>query len=203
MKTESHVPKALPILPTPGMPVRFARLRFIAADEGGDGTPGAPPNDGGGDGGSGKEYKAPATQADLDAIIKQRVERERAKFADYNDLKAKARQFDDVQQASKTEAEKANDRITSLERELAETKSTALRSRIQAKHGITDEDAALFLTATDEETLTKQAERLAAREADRKKNGNHVPHEGQTPSSSGNTDERKFVADLFGRARED
>ena len=38
----------------------------------------------------------------------------------------------------------------------------SLRYRIATKHGISDEDAETFLTATDEDGLTKQAERLKA-----------------------------------------
>lgn len=162
------------------------------------GTDGTQQDAGGTD--SGKEFKPPATQAELNAIIAQRVDRERAKFADYNDLKAKAEQFDAAQQASKTEAEKAADRLKALEQELNATKAAAMRARIQARHGISDEDAELFLTATDEQTLTKQAERLAAREADRKKNGNRVPREGRTPQngSSPEAEEREVAVQLFG-----
>jgi hypothetical protein len=43
-------------------------------------------------------------------------------------------------------------------------RAEALRLRVASKFGIGDEDADLFLTGSDEETLTKQAERLAARE---------------------------------------
>lgn len=45
----------------------------------------------------GGEYKAPATQADLDRIVGDRLARERTKFADYDDLKAKAGQVDEFQ----------------------------------------------------------------------------------------------------------
>src|SRR5690606_41900468 len=109
-------------------------------------------------GGGDKGFKAPTSQAEFDAMVKDRIARVQAKYADYDDLRAKAEQFDSVQEASKTEAQKTADRIAKLEQELESTRTTALRSRIQAKHGISDEDAALFLTATDEATLTKQAE---------------------------------------------
>jgi hypothetical protein len=146
--------------------------------------------------GGGKEFKAPATQAELDAIITARIDRERAKYADYNDLKTKAQQFDAVQAASQTEAEKTADRIAKLEQELESTRTTALRARIQAKHGISDEDAALFLTATDEATLTKQAERLSERT---KKTGNRDPLAGRTPSKTGSDPMREFARGLLGR----
>lgn len=128
------------------------------------------------------------TQADLDRIVKERVQRERAKYADYDDLKAKA-----------GEAATAEERIAALEKEIQSTQREALRRRVQAAHGIADEDADLFLTGTDEETLTAQAKRLAARESERKSNGNHVPTEGNNPKAKSN-DLREFTRGLFGDA---
>lgn len=182
----------LPILPTPGLThPRFSRLRFMAAAEGGDGTPGAG-GDGGGDGEGGKEFKAPANQAEFDAMVKDRIARVQAKFADYDALKAKAQQFDAAQVTTA-------DRIAKLEQELESTRTTALRSRVQAKFGISDEDADLFLTATDEASLTKQAERLAEHTSDRKKNGNRDPFAGRTPNGSGSDPMREFARGLFSR----
>lgn len=142
-------------------------------------------------------FTPPATQADLNKIIRERLDRERGKFADYNDLKAKAAKFDEVEAASQSELEKANNRATAAERERDDARAEGLRLRVAAKHGISDEDADLFLTGTDEETLTKQAQRLTDREADRKKQGNFSPREGTT-STSVDTDERQVARALFG-----
>ena len=128
-------------------------------------------------------------QADVDRIVKERVARERAKYSDYDDLKAKAA-------GSKT----LEERLAGLESELTTAKANALRSDIAAKHGLSAEDRDLFLTGTDESTLTAQAQRLAAREEDRKKQGNFAPKEGTTPKGAANSDEREFVKGLFGRA---
>jgi hypothetical protein len=62
-------------------------------------TPPAPPEP--------PAYTAPATQADLDRIIGERVARERAKYADYDDIKAKAEAHDASVEAARTEQEKA------------------------------------------------------------------------------------------------
>ena len=96
-----------------------------------------------------------------------------------------------------SEAEKQAQRVQALEAEALAARSEALRLRIATKFGIGDEDADLFLTATDEETLTKQAERLSALEADRKKQGNHVPREGVTHPQPGEDDMRAFARNLF------
>ena len=125
------------------------------------------------------------TQADVDRIVRERVKRERDKYADYDELKAKA-----------GEKATADERIAALEREIESSKREALRSRVQAAHGISNEDAELFLTGTDEETLTAQAKRLADRESERKQQGNHVPREGNNPQPA-EDDMRAFAQSLF------
>lgn len=135
----------------------------------------------------GKEQESQAfTQADVDRIVKERVQRERAKYADYDDLKVKAQG-----------AQTAEERIGALEKEIETTKREAMRRRVQAANGISDEDADLFLTGTDEDTLTAQAKRLADRESQRKSNGNHAPREGNHPSNGKTGDLREFARGLF------
>ena len=56
--------------------------------------------------------------------------------------------------------------MAALEDEASKAKAEALRFKIAAKFQIGDEDAELFLTGSDEETLTKQAQRLAQRTED-------------------------------------
>lgn len=117
-----------------------------------------------------QEQEHTFTQADVDRIVKERVQRERAKFADYNDLKQKA-------EGART----AEERLAELEQRYSEAETRALRASIANAHNIAPEDRDLFLTGTDEETLTAQAKRLAERESERKRNGNHVPAEGNNP----------------------
>ena len=129
---------------------------------------------------------------------KQLAERlERARPADYDDLKAKAARLDEIEAANKSEIERANDAKAAAEQRAAKAEADALRLRVAAKHGISDEDADLFLTGTDEATLTKQAERLTQRTSDRKKSGNHVPREGTTPSDPPKDELREFTRQLF------
>lgn len=126
------------------------------------------------------------TQADVDRIVRERVKREREKYADYDDLRAKADQ-----------ARTVEERVADLERQLTEANTAATRARIAAAHGITPEDAELFLTGTDEETLTAQAKRLAERESERKRTGNVAPKEGANPRPEEDQD-RELVRGLFG-----
>lgn len=53
------------------------------------------------------KFEPIASQADLDRILGDRLARERAKFADYGDLKAKAAEHDKAIEAARTDQEKA------------------------------------------------------------------------------------------------
>lgn len=126
------------------------------------------------------------SQADVDKIVKERVARERAKFADYDDLKAKAGEKATVEE-----------RLAAMEKRATDAETRALRNDIATKHGISAEDRDLFLLGVDEETLTAQAERLAQRESERRRSNNVVPGAGRTPSSS-QSSASEVARQLFG-----
>ena len=128
------------------------------------------------------------TQADVDRIVRERVQRERAKYADYDALKAKA-------EGAKT----VEDRLAEMEKRTAAAEASALRSDVAARHGISAEDRDLLLTGTDAETLEAQAKRIAEA-SERKKKANIVPREGNNHKATGGDEEREFVRKLFGRA---
>lgn len=139
-----------------------------------------------GDGGEQKQEQT-FTQADVDRIVKERIARVETKYADYGDLKAKAEGAKTVEQ-----------KLAELEQKHAAAEARALRSDIAAKFGLSAEDRDLFLTGSDEATLTAQAQRLAQREADRKKNGNVARSEGGVTTTEGkNQDIREFARNLF------
>lgn len=102
--------------------------------------------------------------ADLGDSGKKALDAERAarKVAEKQAADFKA-QIDKINQANESAVEKA-------QREAAEFKATAdkatadaLRFRVAAKHNISEEDAELFLTGSDAETLERQAARLVER----------------------------------------
>lgn len=145
---------------------------------------------------SAAEFEPITSQEAFDKALSKRLERERAKFSDYDDLKAKASQLDALSEASQTETEKAAKRASKAETERDDARAEAMRLRIAVEHGISIEDADLFLTGKDEESLRAQAKRLSDREADRKKNGNRVPAEG-TSTRPAESDELNFARSLF------
>lgn len=125
---------------------------------------------------------------------KAREQEKRAK-----DNAAAAKRLGELEDAQKTDAEKAADRIKKAEDEAASVPSKvsdALRTHLVALHGIESEDADLFLTANDPELLLKQVDRLVGQSGKRKKS-NFVPREG-TSSTAGESDERSFARDFFG-----
>lgn len=172
---------------------------MTAPQNGTDGSQGTESGAAGAGDNASTEFKPITSQADFDRLIGERVSRERAKYGDYADLKAKAAKFDEAEEATKSEIQKAADAKAKAEQERDAARAEALRLRIATKHGISDEDADLFLTGKDEATLTKQAERLAGRAADRKKHGNTVRSEGNHSGNDSKVDdERQFVSQLFG-----
>lgn len=138
------------------------------------------------------------TQADVDRIVRERLAQQaKNKFGDYDSLKAKAGESQTLEQ-----------RVAEMEARTQAAEAEALRARVAAEFGVSTKkgpkgepsDADLFLTGSDESTLTAQAQRLMAREEDRKKQGNFAPKEGTTQISGGTgEDEREFVRGLFKR----
>lgn len=100
------------------------------------------------------------TQADVDKIITDRLQRERQKYADYDTLKEKAAQFDSIEEKNKSELQKATERAASLEKELTGLKKAEavriIREKVAQETGV----PASFLTGETEEDCKAQAKAL-------------------------------------------
>lgn len=120
----------------------------------------------------GKE-EAKFTQADIDRAVKDRITREKAKYADYDDLKAKAQKQDEAEANAKTETQKLVEKADKAEREKSDAISKAndriitaeLRAQA-ASMGFTDLDYAVFkvkakVTLADDGSVEGAAEALA------------------------------------------
>ena len=86
-------------------------------------------------------------------------------------------------------------------KEAAEAAERALKAESEAlrwrKYGITDDDAELFLTGSDEETLSRQAERFKELSFKPAK-GTHVPGVGNQPGTPASIKEQIQAAEASG-----
>ena len=107
------------------------------------------------------EFKAPTSQAEFDRMVGDRISRERGKFADYDDLKAKAAKFDEADAASKSELQKERDRADAAERERDKERLTGLRASVALTKGLTATQAKRLVGSTREELEADAVELLA------------------------------------------
>jgi hypothetical protein len=87
------------------------------------------------------------------------------------DWKAESRKWESRAKENKEKADAldaATSRVSELEKQLTEIKGKAdsaesnlIRWKVAAKYNVSEDDVNLFLTASDEETLVKQAQRLS------------------------------------------
>lgn len=91
-----------------------------------------------------------------------KAEREARTAAERQAAELKA-ELDKIRAANMSDLERAQLEAQNATEEAAKARVDVLRFRVAAQHGITEEDAELFLTGTDADTLTKQATRLKER----------------------------------------
>lgn len=114
------------------------------------------------------EFKAIETQEQLDAIIKSRLDREKAKYSDYDTLAEKIKKLEtensnlkqtitDKETSEGTTASK----IAELEKDVTTWKQKSLKQQIAMKNGLPF-DLADRLQGDSEESLNEDAERLAS-----------------------------------------
>ncbi len=135
------------------------------------------------------EFKAIETQEAFDAAIKDRIERERAKFADYDELKTAAAVKDGelakvrAKLAKLEEAEKKRDE---------DERRAALKAKVAAATGV----PADLIAGDDEESMTAFAKSVS--EFAKKPSAPRVSSSGSFAEAPGADDQKRFVAELFG-----
>lgn len=158
------------------------------------------------------DYTPPATQADLDKIIADRLSRQREKhdqeiaerFGDYDELKAKSSRLDEIEEANKTELQKAIDRAETAERTIQERDEAdrtareesdrkAELDRLIAEVATEAGVPADALRGTSREELTAHAESLKPLIT----TPLVIPGQGETPKNEP-SEATAFVRGLFG-----
>lgn len=102
------------------------------------------------------EFKAITSQEELNKLIGERIGKVKSQFADYDTLREKASKFDEVQEQSKTELQKAQERAEAAERRAVEFEQTALKTRIASEMGVIPE----VIQGSDEEAMRASAQRV-------------------------------------------
>lgn len=100
------------------------------------------------------------TQAELDEIVKSRLAKERAKYGDYETLQEKASKFDEMEEANKTELQKATEKADALQKQIdtmtKEKNVREIREKISLETGV----PANLLTYDNEEECKAQADAI-------------------------------------------
>lgn len=96
------------------------------------------------------------TQEDVDRIVKGRLSR----YADYEEIKAKAAKFDEMEEAAKSDLQKATERADELQRRLDEIKAHEEIRSIREEVSTDKNIPVNLLTGTTKEECEAQAEAL-------------------------------------------
>jgi hypothetical protein len=100
------------------------------------------------------------TQAEMNKIVQERLAKERAKYEGFDDLKEKAMKFDELQEANKSELEKAQAKVKALEEQIATAKRekeiSDIRTKVANEKGLPVE----LLNGDTEEACEAQADAI-------------------------------------------
>lgn len=146
------------------------------------------------DGDDFKEVEA-FSQDEVNDIVGKRVEREREKFSDYDDLKEKAASVETIKSEYETKLGSTKEKVGELEKELGKTKLEVDRVKIVNEFKLTD-DLAEFVTGDTAEDMRKRAEKLAKGVKGGKINIDKKPKPGDEKKS----DSKAIAGNLFGKS---
>ena len=100
------------------------------------------------------------TQEDVDRIVGERLARERAKYADYETIREKAAKFDQAEEASKSELQKATERAEKLQAQLDSYQKAETVRRIHDEVAAETGVPAHLLTGETKEDCEAQAKAI-------------------------------------------
>lgn len=141
------------------------------------------------------EQEKTFTQAEMNAIIGKRLSEERAKYADYDALKEKAKRYDDAEEASKSELQKMTEKATSLQARLDTMLKADSVRKVREQVAAEMKVPVNLLTGEDEETCKAQA--TAILEFAKPAGYPRVRDVGEARQSGGKMDTRDQFAQWF------
>ncbi len=86
--------------------------------------------------GGDNDFEPITSQDALQKVIDARIGRIKQQYSDYDELKAKAAEFDKLQDESKSELQKMADRIAATENELKAERLNAMKASVSAAKGV-------------------------------------------------------------------
>lgn len=154
-------------------------------------------NNTGNQGNTGNQEERTFTQDEMNAIIADRLSREKSKYADYDELKAKALKFDEAEEASKSELQKQTERADKLQAQYdALMKSNDIRNtreKVAKETGVPLE----LLTGADEESCKAQADAILKFAKPKSYPGTKTTSTQQSGGSSTDNAMRELAHQLF------
>lgn len=100
------------------------------------------------------------TQDEVNQMIGERLAREKAKYSNYEELEAKAQKFDEIEEKSKTELQKAQEERDAFKAELEGMKKANSVRELREKVAKEKNIPANLLTGETEEECTAQADAI-------------------------------------------
>nr|DAG36938.1 MAG TPA: Major capsid protein [Caudoviricetes sp.]DAJ55333.1 MAG TPA: Major capsid protein [Caudoviricetes sp.] len=138
------------------------------------------------------------TQSELNAIVTDRLSREREQYADYAAIKEKAAKYDAAQEADKTDLQKATEKVAALQAQVeAYTKADNLRSireKVSKETGV----PAGLLYGEDEDSCKAQAQAIL--DYAKPVSGGTAIRDGGEPQAKPSGSTRDQFADWFNKA---
>lgn len=133
------------------------------------------------------------TQDEIDTkIMPKRLERERSKFADYDDLKDKAGKVDTIKSEYDTKLQEKDTKLSELNAELGKAKLETDKVKIVNEFKLSD-DLAEFVTGETPDEMRQRAEKLS-----KGFKGGTPPLKKEEKPGEKQTDATKIAKSLFG-----
>ena len=133
-------------------------------------------------------FKAPASQEELDRIIQKRLDRERARYEGFDEIKQRAERAAELESV----AEDLRKRVEAFESREARS---ALVRKVASDNGV-DHELLSEMRGDSEEELTAQAKRLAER---LKPVSPVIPGQAKSPENAPRDESHEFMKRLLGK----
>lgn len=137
------------------------------------------------------------TQADVDKVVETRLERDRKKFADYDDLKEKASKVDTISKEFEDKLKEKDTKIGELSTEVKKASLETDKVKILREFKLSD-DVADFITSETADEMRQRAEKLSKHVT-----GGKVVIKKDGKPGEKETDSKKIAKSLFGAKSDD